>query len=289
MFRQIFLILVFVLGFIIPSGASTGENGMPQKFQGFNLEGYEDDGRKAWDIKGDNADIIGSTITLTNIDANRYGSQDVNLKAKKGTVDKASGNIHLEKDVVITSKAGVQMTTDTLDWQKEKDLVSTDDKVFIKHEKMDASGTGLKAQPGMRVAQLDHDVTVKMNTETEEKIPQILTITCDGPMEIDQAKNHAVFNKNVVAVQIGRELKADRMEIYFDPAGKQLKEIISIGNVVITQGDNKTFADKAIYNALEKKMTLSGRPKLILKTEGAGGIGGFGDMMKSDDKKEEPK
>ena len=267
---------------------------LPQNFKGFNLEGYEDDGKKAWDVKGDNADIMGNTIKLTNIDANRYGDQDVNLKAKNGVVDKASGNIHLEKDVVITAKSGVKLTTDALDWQKEKDLVSTDDKVFITHEKMDASGTGLQAQPGLKMAQLDKDVTVKMNMENDQqKLPQVLTITCDGPLEIDQLKNMAVFNTNVVAVQTGRELKADRMEIYFDTQAKQIKELICIGNVRITQGENKTFADKAVYNAVEKKMTLSGRPKLILITEGEGGMSGFGDMMKSDksgkDKKEEVK
>ena len=270
---------------IVPAYAVETE--LPQNFKGFNLEGYEQDGQKAWDVKGDTADIKGNTILLTNIDANRYGNQEVNLKAKSGIVDKASGNIHLERDVIITAKSGVKLTTDTLDWQKGKDLVSTDDKVFIKHEKMDATGTGLRAQPGLKLAQLNSNVTVKMNTEAAEKIPQILTITCDGPMEIDQLKNMAVFNKNVVAVQIGRELKADRMEIYFDPQGKQIKEIICIGKVIITQGENKTFADKAVYNALEKKMTLSGRPKLIMITEGEGSIG-FGDMMKSD-KKEEPK
>jgi lipopolysaccharide assembly outer membrane protein LptD (OstA) len=178
------------------------------------------------------------------------------------------------------------MTTDTLDWQKGKDLVSTPDKVFIKQEKMDATGTGLTAQPGLKVAQLNKDVTVKMNTQSNPAMnPEVLTITCDGPMEIDQAKNQAVFNTNVVAVQVGRELKTDRMELYFDLEAKQIKEIICLGHVIITQGENKTYADKAVYDAAEKKMTLSGRPKLIMITSGQGGLGGLSDMMKSKDKK----
>ena len=290
MIKKYISVLFFVLGLV--SFAHATDESLPQKFQGFHLEGYEDDGRVAWDVKGDNADILGSMIKLTNIDANRYGNQDVNLKAKRGTVDKASGNIHLEKDVVITSQSGVEMTTNTLDWQKAKDLLVTKDKVFITHEKMDANGTGLKAHPGLKLAQLDRDVTVHMETENQKQAPEVLTITCDGPMEIDQQKNMGVFNTNVLAVQTGRELKTDRMEIYFDPQAQQIKEIICLGNVVITQGENKTFADKAVYKAAEKKMVLTGRPKLILVTQGEGGLSGLGDMMKAktnEDKKDQPK
>ena len=47
-----------------------------------------------------------------------------------------------------------------------------------------------------------------------------------------------------------------------------IQKMIVTGNVEIEQGGNKSYAEKAIYEAGVKKLTLSGRPKLILITEG---------------------
>ncbi len=267
-------ILTFIILFI--GGMTLGAEENAQQFEGFNLSGYSNAGQKSWDVKGDTADIMGNIIKLTNIVANAYGDEQMNVTAKTGTIDQVSGNMHLEQDVVITSETGAKLTTDSLDWSKEKDLVTTDDKVKLIDKQIEATGTGAMAHPNLKTAQMNEDVTVKVNTETENVDNKVVTITCDGPMEIDQAKQQAVFNNNVKAVQAGRELKADRMEIYFDQTNNQIKEMVCIGNVSITQGENTTYAEKAVYRAEDQKLILSGRPKLILLTEGKNGITAFG-------------
>ena len=68
---------------------------------------------------------------------------------------------------------------------------------------MEATGKGLSASPGLRKAQLNEDVSMTVNTEPKKKEGRKVTITSDGPMEIDQANNLAVFRDNVVAVQEG--------------------------------------------------------------------------------------
>jgi LPS export ABC transporter protein LptC/lipopolysaccharide transport protein LptA len=249
----------------------------PQHFEGFNLEGFTKDGDKAWDVHGTKADFVGNTIELIDVDANRYGEQEVNLKARNGVIDKVTGYIHLEDDVVITSAQGTQLRTDSLDWHKEQDLVSTEDAVKItdKEKGMEATGTGLKAHPELKTAQMDKDVTVTVNTKPQSNTGTVIVITCDGPMEIDQQNNKGVLQDNVVAIQEDRTLKADRMEVSFDPLNKQIKEIVCIGNVIIIQGENSTYSDRAVYNAMDKKLTLVGRPKLILVTEGENGLAAF--------------
>ncbi|MBI3617316.1 MAG: hypothetical protein HY210_03750 [Candidatus Omnitrophica bacterium] len=52
--------------------------------------------------------------------------------------------------------------------------------------------------------------------------------------------------------------------------------MICTGHVVIIRGANQSFADKAVYNGEEKRLTLSGRPKLILVTEGDNAITALG-------------
>ncbi|MBN1869439.1 MAG: LPS export ABC transporter periplasmic protein LptC [Candidatus Omnitrophica bacterium] len=240
-----------------------------QKFQGFNLQGYNDSGEKAWNVNGDTADINGNKIILSNVDANTFGEQKMNVTAKKGTVDQASGKMRLEDDVVITSEDGKQLMTDSLDWDRNRDLVSTEDDVTITDERMMATGKGMKASPGLKNAEIKKNVTVMIETEPEEKQEsKTVTITCDGPMIVDQTESMASFEDNVLAVQEGRTLKADRMEVYFEGQMSGITKMICLGNVEIEQGENKTFAEKAVYDAAQQKLTLSGRPKLILLTEG---------------------
>lgn len=242
-----------------------------QQIDGFNLVGYTDGGQKSWDIKGDKADILGDQVAVTNVNANSYGDEDVNIKAKKGTLDKASGNVFLEKDVVITSEGGAKMKTDTLEWQKKNDLVQTSDKVVIEDQEMVVSGLGMEAHPSGRAAKLNSDVKANISAAASGgKKDNRIEISSDGPMEIDQVAQKAVFFDNVIAVELatGRKLKADRMDVSFDQQSKKIKEIVCTGHVELHQDENVTRSEKLVYDANEQKMTLSGRPKLLIDPGG---------------------
>lgn len=270
--------LFLVISIVLLSASWIYAQEPDQKFNGFNLQGYDDEGGKAWEVNGDTANIVGSEIILSNVDANTFGEDRMNVVAKTGVVDQTSGKMHLEEDVVITSEGGQQLTTDSLDWNRNKDLVTTEDDVLITGDKMMASGTGMRAQPGLKLAKIHKDVTVIIDTEQEnkEEIKKV-TITSDGPMVINQLKSIATFDVNVVAFQDDQTLKADHMEIHFDQEMKGIQEMVCTGNVEIEQGENRSFAEKAVYTAATKKLVLSGRPKLILLTEGGGLFATAGD------------
>jgi LPS export ABC transporter protein LptC/lipopolysaccharide transport protein LptA len=246
-----------------------------QKIKGFNLQGYSDNGDKAWDVNGDTADVNGSKVTLSNVDANSYGEEKINVTADKGTIDQASGNMQLNKDVIVTSERGTQLITDSLNWSREKDLVSTSDPVIITDKAMMVKGKGMEAKPGLKNATIQEDVTVRMNTEPKKIDGRYVTVTSDGPMTIDQVKLSAIFEDNVVAIQADKMIKADKMEVHFLPEMKGIKEMVCLGNVEIYQGENKTYAEKATYDAATQKVTLSGRPKLIMLTDEKNGISAF--------------
>jgi len=46
--------------------------------------------------------------------------------------------------------------------------------------------------------------------------------------------------------------------------GSKLERIIAKGNVKIVKGENISYSDEAVYTAADKKITLLGRPKLII-------------------------
>jgi len=260
------LFLSFVV-LVLASPAVAAEDIPAQQLEGFNLSGYSQSGQKSWDIKGDKADVQGNEVAVTNVNANSYGDQDLNLTAKKGKIDKATGDVDLEQDVVITSDSGATLKTDTLQWQRNKDLVQTDDKVSIEDATMTVQGTGMQAHPSLKDATLKSDVTANIQAEgKDKKKDNQIQITSDGPMEIDQASQTAVFTDNVQALEMssGRKLKADRMKVTFDEDSRKIKEILCTGNVEVHQGMNITYSDSLTYKADEQRMILTGKPKLII-------------------------
>jgi lipopolysaccharide export system protein LptA len=106
-----------------------------------------------------------------------------------------------------------------------------------------------------------------------------VTITCDGPLQIDYQKNIATFNNNVKVDRQGMQIESDIMEVYFItsagekeetmkeqvmPLGGKIDKIVARGNVKITRGENVSYSEEATYSAVDKKIILSGRPKLVI-------------------------
>lgn len=248
-----------------------------QQMMDFSLAGYTQKGKKSWEVKGNSADIFSNIVRLTTVTANVYGEEEnINLVADKGSYDKATGKMHLEDNVVITTQSGGKLTTDSLDWDRSSQEVTTNDIVNIEKQNMLAIAKGLVGEPNLKKVYLKDDVRVEIkeegqlltppNTESANKEPTI--ITCDGPLEIDYEKEIATFNTNVKVDQKEQgEMYADKMVVHFDFKNKKILYIRSTGNVKIVKGENTSYSDEAVYSAADKKMILTGRPRLVIYSE----------------------
>ncbi|MFA6384444.1 MAG: LPS export ABC transporter periplasmic protein LptC [Candidatus Omnitrophota bacterium] len=257
-----------------------------QEMSDFSLSGFGDKGKKSWDITGKSADIGTEVIKLNDIVSNFYGAQDnVRLTAENGDFNRREGNIHLQDDVVMTTTSGARMTTDALDWDRKQQIVQTDRAVKVEKSNMVITGQGAKGFPDLNKLNLDKDVRVGIDeapaTEAAKKGLQKIVITCDGSLQVDYKKNIATFNDNVRVVTADGVITGDQMELFFksqgaadasprdnlddiSAAGSKIDRILARGNVTITRGPNISHSDEATYSAMENKITLSGRPKLII-------------------------
>jgi len=252
-----------------------------QQISDFQLSGFGDKGRKSWQLSGKTADIFEDQVKLKDITGDLYGEkEDIRLKADKGDFNKKDGTVHLEDNVLVTTSSGAKLTTDSLDWDRKNNVVRTDDRVNIERENMITQALGAVGQPGLKKVTLEKDVQVniaagasKQNALDKNKI----TITCDGPMEIDYEKNIAVFSNNVKVDRDNTQIYSDRMEVYFIPDEKKgvldknsqdmsgrIEKICAKGNVKIVRGENISYSDEAVYTGENKKITLLGRPRLII-------------------------
>lgn len=304
--RKLFLLLViffYGINFVYAEDNSTVSNNntakatasteTPSQMLDFDLASYGEGGKKAWEIKGESADMLTDVVKLSNIVANLYGKEEnMNLKADKGDYDKSNGKIHLEKNVVATTTSGAKLTTDSLDWSQKDQKITTNDIVNIQKENLEATGKGAQAEPALKKIFLKEEVKVDIlekekegkdskETGPKEKIagPSKTTITCDGPLEIEYEKGMAVFNNNVLARNPEQgDIYCDTMTMYFKFKEKQIDKVICHGNVKIVKGENVTTSQEAVYDSKEGKMTLTGRPQLIIFSEEGAGFGAaFGD------------
>jgi LPS export ABC transporter protein LptC len=262
------------------TGAAPADN---QQMSDFSLSGFGDRGKKAWDIAGKSADIGSQVINLKDIISNYYAENDtVKLTAQNGNFNRLEGNIHLENDVVVTTSSGARMTTDALDWDRKRQIVQTDRAVEVQKSNMVITGQGAQGFPDLNKLNLDKDVRVKINEPPADQqlgsgIKKI-EITCDGSLQVDYQKNIATFNDNVRVVTSDGEITSDQMEVYFSAGsgqtpkslddmsavGSKIERILARGKVTITRGQNVSYSDQAVYSALDNKITLIGRPKLII-------------------------
>lgn len=262
-----------------------------QQISEFSLTGYGEKGKRNWDLAGKSADIFTDVVKLTDVVGNLYGKEeDIKLTADRGDFSKTDGKVHLEKNVVVTTSSGTKLTTDSLDWDRKNQLVTTDDVVNIQRQNMVTVATGAKGEPSLKKVALKKDVQVNINPVDPKKgeagVAEKIVITCDGPLEIDYEKNVATFNDNVKVLREDSTIYSDKMDIYFLSSGQgsaaaaekenkesaqmpgfmgsKIEKIVARGNVKVIRGENVSYSQEAIYSAKDKKLILSGRPKLII-------------------------
>lgn len=219
-----------------PSASSP--DGVQHKVLSFNLEGLTDKGEKKWDVKGESAEAISENeVKLDNIVAKAYGEEaQAVITADQGVYDKSKNNVKLQKNVKATIESTSGMSGGFGDFSGQ--------------------GSGKPKVAGGKD---------QKKTKT--------VITCDGSVLFDYERNIANFVDNVHVDSEDGSIIADKITVNLDSGTKQVKEIVAEGNVKIKRGDNMTYSEKATYDAVTKKVSLAGRPKLVIYQEGnEGGV-----------------
>ncbi|HQP91095.1 MAG TPA: LPS export ABC transporter periplasmic protein LptC [Candidatus Omnitrophota bacterium] len=273
------IILIFCAGKCFAETAPmSGGTSDPQQMLDFNIAGYGAKGEKTWEVQGASMDMEGDDVKISDITAHLYGEEEnMVLTADKGKFDRTNGVMKLTDNVKAVTDSGAHLATDSLDWSQKEQLVTTKDQVNITKENMSATGKGVSAQPDFKTAKFDKDVKVVLdqgeNADKKEDGAILgskrTTITCDGPMTLDYNKQFAVFEKNVKVESDTSDgtMLADKMTVTFSPETKQVDKMNAEGHVKIIKGENVSESEGATFTAADKKLVLTGRPKLTFYTE----------------------
>lgn len=232
-----------------------------QKIKDFYLSNLKNDGSRDWEVRGEEAIVKDEYVDIEDMTAHYYLEKDtVKVTSDKAQMDKATMDVYLQDNVHIENKDGMKLDTDSLNWQRSKNYIETDDWVKTSRGDMQITATGLSADSACRQASFEKDVEVIFPDEKEKTVT---TATCSGELHIEYSNGKAVFNDDVVVTHAQGKLFSDKTTLFFDNEENSIKKIISEGNVKIVRADNTTYAQKATYFSDNQKLVLEGRPRLL--------------------------
>lgn len=224
----------------------------------FSFSMYRPEGNKDLEIEGDSASIFTRNIDLNNVIAKAYAEETpVTVTADQGVFDKSNGMVHLQRNVVATTKSGARLLTESLDIDPRERTLVTDERAAVRKDNIDVEGDGAKSDPHIKEVTFNKNVTVEIRNEEGVKPPTV--ITCDGPLEINYVTHIAEFERNVIARDSQGTLTSDRMKVYYDEISKRVSKMVATGNVVVISSDgNKTYSDNVVYLPQEGRVILGG-------------------------------
>lgn len=253
--KVISLIIIFSFGFLNIQAYSQ------QRIKDFYLSNFKEDGQRDWELRGDEATIHEKYVDIDTMKANYYLKDDtILITSDTARLDKTNLDVYLKDNVHISNKEGATLVTDSLNWQKTKNLIETKDMVKTNRDSMQIIAKGLSADTELKKAEFKQDVEV---TLPDEKTQEVARVTCSGPLEIEYSLGKAVFNDNVVATHTQGKMYSDKATLFFDTEKKEIIKIVSEGNVKIIRDRNVSYAEKATYSQRDQKLTLEGRPQII--------------------------
>ena len=255
---------------------------------GFTLTGYQVDGTKRWQLDGEGAIVDGNIVTIQKPNAVGYDpTHTAHLTASLATVNQTNRHIRMEHDVTIHTSDGLWLTSPVLHWIPDQDEVATDQSVRIETDHMLLRGRGADGLTQLKRATLLRDIEMVLNPSEHQGEaatgPAHVTITCDGPLSFDYEHNVATFERNVHIEDPSGDLYSDRLVAYFNQATRTIRYAEAIGRVRIHQHQNTALSEKAVYEPAIGKITLVGKPSLLIYPEQGGSNSqlSFGGLLES--------
>ncbi|NQT20236.1 MAG: LPS export ABC transporter periplasmic protein LptC [Planctomycetes bacterium] len=247
-------------------------------------------GRKILVVKVDTAASgDGMTFEVEKVAVDVYGGEyNIKITSDSGVVnrrDRRNFTFTLKGNVTIriADPARTLLTAEKLEWVAADHVLLTDTPVEVRRTDFTVKGVGLEMRPEegtreVRFIKLSKDVQAEISPRTaasavfsgltgkarpadrkEEDAPPMF-ISSKGAMTINRDTNSVSFEENVVARRGTFTIRADKLEMTFDPEKRKVTTIIGTGNVSASDGKNGASGDTLSWDASTGLVEMAGNP-----------------------------
>jgi lipopolysaccharide assembly outer membrane protein LptD (OstA) len=198
-----------------------------QVIEQFALEGFSETGDQTWKLIGESAHI------------------------------QATGDVFIERNVVLTLEGQAQVFTDKVLWQNDKKRFMTNQPVQVKHEEVELNGIGALGKMEEKFIQINQNIRMTVKSGA--------LVTCRGPMKFFQDEDKITLHRDVWILDDRGSVSSDRMHAYFEPKSREIERVIAEGHVRVTHDEDVTYADKAVYDVRNGSVKLEGAPDINIR------------------------
>lgn len=271
------LSLLGVAGCGGPKMTAAKGQGPDQEMDTFTLNSYRADDTRKWQLEGQGASVEGKVISVAKPNGIGFDqTRSARMTAGVAMINQDTRDIRLEYEATIHTSDGLWFTSPILYWIPDAHRFETDNPVRIETDRLLLRGRGSHGDTALKQAVILRDIELVFSPEEGPSPltgapatgPRHVTITCDGPLDFDYEHDIATFHHNVRVQDPSGDLYSDLLIAYLDPATRGIRYAEATGRVRIVQQQNTATSTKAVYDPRLGKVTLIGRPSLLVYPSG---------------------
>ncbi len=140
---------------------------------GGNTITEEQNGVKIWDLTAESMEVETQTqnVMMKNLTGHFYQKDGnvIELRAKNGMYNQATKDVHVDTDVVVTTKDGAKMTGDSLDWRAAEGMLVARGKAKVTKDDMLAEGDLIEARDGLQKIKIQGNAHIVKGVKKDEQ------------------------------------------------------------------------------------------------------------------------
>ena len=184
--RKIVFLLILMIAFLSllsgceekkktePSGEEK-EEPLLLEVQGVNLVGWDEEGRKSWELQADSGKQFVNQMILTQVKITllEKGKLASGGEADRVVVEIRTSNLLFEGKVKLISYIdGAELLSSNLEWMASEKKLLTEERVIFKRGNFITEGWGLVADPELSHVEIKREVVTRLRAAATRYVPE---------------------------------------------------------------------------------------------------------------------
>ncbi len=184
--RKIVFLLILMIAFLSllsgceekkkrePSGEEK-EEPLLLEVQGVNLVGWDEEGRKSWELQADSGKQFVNQMILTQVKITllEKGKLASGGEADRVVVEIRTSNLLFEGKVKLISYIdGAELLSSNLEWMASEKKLLTEERVIFKRGNFITEGWGLVADPELSHIEIKREVVTRLRAAATRYVPE---------------------------------------------------------------------------------------------------------------------
>ncbi|MBA7712579.1 hypothetical protein ES703_121558 [subsurface metagenome] len=189
--KIVFLVILMVALFLLLSGReekkkreSSGkekEEPLLLEAQGVNLVGWDEEGKKSWELQADSGKQFVNQMILTQVKIKllEKGKLASGGEADRVVVEIRTSNLLFEGKVKLISYIdGAELLSSNLEWIASENKLLTEERVVFKRGDLITEGWGLVADSELSQIEIKREVVTRLRAPTARYVPEAVKHVC---------------------------------------------------------------------------------------------------------------